>query len=340
MSKLARVGEFAFIDAVDRLCRRYGSSKGVRLGIGDDAAVLDLASASLVSTDTLLEGVHFETAWLTPSRLGFRAFRVAVSDLAAMGATPRYALLSLCLPPAYDSRRALGLVRGFVREAAQSSTVLVGGNVSRAATLGITVTVMGTGEGRGCRRSGARPGQRLLVTGNLGDAAAGVELLAGGKQRGVLVERYRRPPLRVATARSLAQAGSVRAMIDVSDGLVQDLEHLCRASAVQAEIAPQRLPTSVALRRASKAPENGARKRMSALGRPAHWYALYGGEDYELLFTVDDDDRTVARVASICRGYGCSVAEIGRIHAGRDARVVDSRGRILRGGFDHFGGSR
>ena len=247
MPTLDSTGEFAFIDAIERIAGE--PARNVVVGIGDDAAVVRTGPRTAISTDTLTEGVHFERDWLAPEALGRRAFRVAVSDLAAMGAGADYVLLSLTLVPSVPLRDACAIVRGLVRDARACQAQLIGGNVSRGRCLGLTVTVVGDAESRAVTRNGARPGHLIAVTGALGDAAAGVELLAAGRRRGGLIDAYRRPPLRIDIGRALVRRGLATAMIDVSDGLVQDLGHLCRASGTGARLDLEALPLSAALKR-------------------------------------------------------------------------------------------
>ncbi len=333
MATLARVGEFALIDAIKRLAAGRGT--GVRVGIGDDAAVVRGFDATALTTDTLTETVHFERDWLKPRQLGRRGFRVAVSDLAAMGAIPRYLLLSLSLPITYRLQDATDLAAGLVRDAASVATVLVGGNVSRADLISLTVTVMGEMRSAPVTRSAARPGDAVFLSGPVGGAAAGVELLAGGCRSGALVEAFRRPPLRVALGGALAGSGNVHAMIDVSDGVAQDLGHICEASGVSAQLDVAALPIPAALRRASDAGGSTGPAR-PRLRRPALAYAAGGGDDYELLFTASP--RAQAELIRVCAEHGCVLTRVGAVTS-RDVRrrVVDLAGNDIGNvGYKHF----
>jgi len=339
MTTLARVGEFGFIDAIANLAAPSSPVTSVKIGIGDDAAVVAGFRSTLLTTDTMTAGVHFEPAWIAPRALGRRAFRVAVSDIAAMGGTPRYALLSLAMPPDYEVAAGRALVAGLVADAESVGAVLVGGNVSRSKIVSITVTVVGEGPRRPLARDRARPGDAVLVTGTVGDAAAGVELLGRGVDSGALVEAYRRPPLRIDVGRALAGAGAVRAMIDVSDGVGRDLHHICRASKVSAVIDPAALPLSRMMKAATAsrpARSRAAAGRAHRLAHPALRYALGGGDDYELLFTVPA--KLIERVESLCAKHGCVVSRIGEIVAGaRVSSVLDPSGRVIDGaGYTHF----
>jgi thiamine-monophosphate kinase len=195
--------------------------------------------------------------------------------------------------------------------------------------LVLVVTVIGEPAGRTLLRNGARAGDRLWVTGRLGGAAAGVELLERGERKGPLVDAYRRPPLRLKVARALARSGVVGAMIDVSDGLLRDLGHVCRASRVSAALDLTRIPVARAL--------TAAAARKPRLRRAPLEYALAGGDDYELLFTTRGGAGEV-RVRRICAKHDCVVSPIGAVtHAARVPHVTDGEGRRLElDGYSHF----
>ncbi len=326
MKSLASLGEFPFIEAIARRARSKNSARGVVVGIGDDAAQLRLGRDAIVTVDTLIEGVHFRRAWLSPSELGRRAFRVAVSDIAACGADPRFVLLALAAPAAYPARDALALVHGLVKDAGSVGAALVGGNVSRCQVLTITVTVIGENGARFLARDCARIGDLIYVTGPLGGAANALKQL--DKKRGsrsasrastsaaTLLAAYRKPPLRIATASALGRLSPIGAAIDVSDGLVQDLGHVCSASGVSAEIAPAAVPVA----------------RGATLAD-----ALYGGDDYELLFTARPGAATERAVAAACSKTKCRAVLIGRVVPRGRANVVSSKdGCPLAGGYSHF----
>jgi thiamine-monophosphate kinase len=326
VKSLASLGEFPFIEAIARLARSKSSARGVVVGIGDDAAQLRLGRDAVVTVDTLIEGVHFRRAWLSPAELGRRAFRVAVSDIAACGADPRFVLLALAAPAAYPARDALALVHGLVKDARSVGAALVGGNVSKSPVLALTVTVIGEKGSRVLTRDRARIGDLIYVTGPLGGAASASKQLddkrrgRGASRRGSSVAAslaaYRKPPLRIATGSALGRLASIGAAIDVSDGLVQDLGHVCKASRVSAEIAPAAVPVA---RGASLAD------------------ALYGGDDYELLFTARPGAATERAVVAACRRTKSRAVMIGRIVPRGTAKVVSSEdGRLLEGGYAHF----
>jgi thiamine-monophosphate kinase len=311
-------GEFALIERFTRVLPLGG--EGVVVGPGDDAAVLrPREGEDLVATvDAVVEGVHFD-ARFAPADVGWKALAVNLSDLAAMGARPLHGLVALGVPPGTPSRVLTGIARGLGECARVHGVAVVGGNVSRARELSVTVTALGTvPRGRVLLRAGARPGDLVAVTGTLGDAALG--LLPGAAR--ALVRRQRRPTPRLAAGRALARLA--RAGLDVSDGLAQDLEHLCRASGVGARIGAADLPLSDAYRRAARAlPDPFAP-------------ALAGGEDYELLVALAPRNLARARAAAVAAGTTLTV--VGRFVRGRGVRVVGSRGEPLpvARGHDHL----
>lgn len=315
---LAGVGEFGFLR---RLLPSLPTGPNVTVGAGDDCAVVRTSARSLLlTTDALVERVHFERAWLSPGQLGRKAYLVNASDVAAMGGRPRYCLMSVGAPPDFPVRDLRRIHAGAADAATETGAVLVGGNLTRADRLFLSVALVGDAPERPVRRSGARPGDLLFVTGTLGDAAFGLGVLRREPDaRGPAVRRFREPRPRLRAGRLLASHGIASAMIDVSDGLVQDLAHLCRASGVGAEIEAGAIPCAPRLR------------------RTAFDLVLGGGEDYELLCSVSP--RRLARLERVAGRLGCPLTRIGRVVRGRSVRVVDEGGRPLAAGpsgFDHF----
>ncbi|MGY6555859.1 MAG: thiamine-phosphate kinase [Wenzhouxiangella sp.] len=290
------------------------------LGIGDDAAVVQPSpgQALVITTDSLVVGRHFGADW-RPVDIGHLALAVNLSDLAAMGATPRWAMLALTLPQA-DARWLDAFLDGFLSLAEASGCSLIGGNIA-AGPLNLSVQLIGEVAADGfVRRQGAQPGDALLVTGSLGDAAAALKLGADAPQ--VLQKRLRRPEPRLAAGRLLAAQAS--AMLDVSDGLLADLGHLLGAS-LGAEINLVQLPTSVALRDAVPEPDQ-------------RWLLqLSGGNDYELLLTAQPGQ--VGNLQQALSALGVDLTEIGRITAtGRVdcLRPDGSLAHCKHRGWDHF----
>jgi thiamine-monophosphate kinase len=320
-ARIADLGEFGLIGRIERIAAaRFTAGREVRLGIGDDAALLRPRPGQdlVVTTDALVEDVHFRFSTQSARGLGRRALAVNLSDLAAMGARPLACLLSLAAPASSEAGRCLDLVRGLVEVATQQGCPLVGGNVSRARETSITVTALGSVRAdRALTRSAARPGDGLYVTGTLGGAALA---LARGERERV---RLRRTPVpRLEAGRALARLASAGACIDVSDGLLADLGHVLEASQVGASLDADRLPTprgfGAACRRLDLEP-----------GR----LALEGGEDYELLFTVRPRGLSMA---SLAKRLGVRVTRIGVVTAaGLEIRGDPAPGSSS-GGWRHF----
>ncbi len=320
-------GEHAFLR---RLCSRLNartppSPGGAELlvGPGDDAAVFGPGPHPFaVTTDALVEGVHFRSTWLSPSELGRRAVEVNLSDLAAMAAQPRFLLTAINAPETTSSEWLDALLGGCVDAGEAAGATLIGGNLARAEELSITVTAIGEIPGRRLERTGARPGDDLLVTGTLGDAAAAVASWTDGRQPGdELRSRWVHPRARVRAGLALAEAGA-HAAIDLSDGLLADLRHLCEASGVGAEIERERLPRTTTV---------------AALDRDGADFAATGGEDYELLIACPPS--VTKDLAPLARRSKVDLTVIGRCteRAGEIALLDANRTSLPLGeGFDHF----
>jgi thiamine-monophosphate kinase len=346
---VSRTGELALIDRIRRRAEGGGRrQRALRLGIGDDCAILSPPAGHeiVVTTDMSLEGKHFRRDWHPPQAIGHRALARGLSDLAAMGAGPLAAFLSLALPRsvAEDSRWVDGFLDGLLALAETHRVPLAGGDTSESPANQILVDIVVLGSvvaGKALRRSGARPGDRIFVTGALGGAAAELaELGAKSAEKNRTKSSEKRlnrkkldekkgdfphlfPQPRTAVGRALAERGLASACIDISDGLSTDLSHLCESSGVAAEIAVGRLPLH---------------RRARALGMDAALEAaLNGGEDYELLFTAPAAakvPRTIDGVPLTCIGG------ILRAVRGRPAMslVDDSGGRreLKPGGWEHL----
>lgn len=306
------------------------ATPGATLGVGDDAALVRARPGMevAISTDMLVAGRHFLVD-TDPVLLGHKALAVNLSDMAAMGATPRWVTLSLALPRA-DTVWLARFARGFMRLARKHAVDLVGGDTTRG-PLNICVQIMGeVPEGQALRRDGARACDDVWVSGMLGDAALGVAALKGrirldARARKSVLRKLNAPTARVALG--VALRGIANSAIDVSDGLVADLGHICERSHLAAQIELERLPVSSMMRRF----DDGAAKR-SAL--------LAGGDDYELCFTAPPERAPAVERAS--RAARVRVTRIGRMlprHRTRPLVTVLDRGRLLRiarSGYDHF----
>lgn len=308
------------------LIRRYFSHATVArpdvvLGIGDDCALLRVPTGQTlaVTIDTLVAGRHFR-ADIPPDALGHKALAVNLSDLAAMGATPAWVTLSLTLPDP-DEDWLTGFMQGFSTLAARFGVDLVGGDTTRG-PLSITVLAQGLlPNGKALRRDGARAGDRLFVSGSLGDAALALRELQTGEAEAALLQRLERPEPRVVLGELLRDRAT--AAIDVSDGLLADLGHVCTASGVGARIELARLPLSPPVR--------------AQCGSGNWQLPLDGGDDYELVFTVAPE--RVAAVEEACTAAGHPVQAIGEMVPAPGMTLIHPDGRQVRGeahGFDHF----
>ena len=309
--QLRDLGEFELIDRIQRLASGV-QGRDVVLGIGDDAALLRLRRGEdlVVTSDAMVEETHFRWDGETPRMLGRRALAANLSDLAAMGSRPIGFTFALAAPPSLEVRRVTGVVRGMLDLADSFACPLVGGNVTRARETSINITSLGgVAPDRVLMRSGARAGDRILVTGKLGISALE---RARGQIRTV-------PTPRVAEGRALARIASVTACIDVSDGLLADLDHLLEASGVGGEIDARRVPTP-----------RGFEAACRRLKRDPLRLALGGGEDYELLFTASGNTPSSEALE---RRLGTAVTAIGRITE-RGLQIHGSSGAPR--GWRHF----
>ena len=303
----------AFISQFDRLDAPWGP--------GDDAAIVKRATAAgeCVTTDAVVEGVHFTRETFSLEDVGHKALAVNLSDLAAMGATPRWAVCALGLPTSFAGPELRALGRGMAALARVHGVALVGGNVTASPVLSLTLTVAGALGPRPLLRSGARVGDEVLVSGPLGLASAGLEVLtAGATGFERLVQAQRRPVPHLAWARAAARFAS--AGLDVSDGLLQDLGHIARASRVAIDVSTAGLALHIEL------------LRWAGSLAEARSHALSGGEDYVVAVTVPAE-RLAAFERSMTRaGFGAFA--IGRVIAGAGVRL-DGRRAPRQGGFQH-----
>jgi thiamine-monophosphate kinase len=306
---------------------------GLRLGIGDDAALLAPRAGFdvVVSSDFFIEDAHFIASVHPPESVGYKSLVRAVSDLSAMGAAPGYFLLNLALPSGKTGAWFDGYVRGLGRAARVARIVLIGGDLARSKQVSIAITVIGYAKaGRAIRRSGARPGDFIYVSGRLGGARLGLEILL--KHRGTVVGArllapHFYPPLRLDLGEWIARERIASAMMDISDGLSIDLGRLCESSRVGAEIDAGRIPR-VGISR-------GWQERLQLAPGAALEFALHGGDDYELLMTVPPHRahklrRAPGRIPLTC---------IGQITRDRRMVLVDANGQtqpLQVKGWDHF----
>ena len=321
--RLNELGERRLIRLISRFFG--GPRPDVLLGIGDDAALVRSPGSLLLTKDILVEDQDFRRALHPPRLLGRKALNVNFSDIAAMGGRPLHALVGLAVPGDTEWAWLRSFMTGMRSAAREAGAALVGGDLSRADKIFISVTVTGAA-GHPVTRGGARPGDGIFVSGTLGDAAQGFRILEGSPKGGrggrsaSLVRAFLDPRPRLELGALLARRRLASAMIDISDGLSVDLAHICEESRVGAEVDLDRIPLSPALKRASSDPLAEA---------------LDGGEDFELLFTVRP--KSAVHVRKLAGKF--ALTEIGRITAGRKILAVASgkKSRPLRaGGYDHF----
>jgi thiamine-monophosphate kinase len=291
-------------------------------GIGDDCAVLrpQPGSEVLVTTDFSLEGVHFRRDWHDPESAGHRCLARGLSDIAAMGGKPLAVFLSLALPKDLPQSWVRGFLRGLTRLAAQYGAPLAGGDTAQspAGILADIIVIGKVPKGKAILRSGARPGDRIFLSGELGGSAAAIRQMKKGPVSPRDYRRHFYPEPRIEVGRALREKGLASAMIDTSDGLSTDLAHICRESGVGAEIEAAAIPRA-------------------HVGKPLHEVnvdlALHGGEDYELLFTAHPG-KPVPREIS-----GVTLTEIGRITRGKGIRIRSEEGGVSNlapSGWEHF----
>jgi len=331
--KVSELGEFGLIDLLAKMVdssrdKRVASWQQLIIGIGDDtAAWRGDASTQLATVDSFIQDVHFSLGIVSWEDLGWKALAISLSDIAAMGGLPRYALVSLALPDHTEVDDVIALYQGMIELARQFGVAIIGGDVSSAPLVAIHTIVLGnTGNKNMLTRSTAEPGEQIAVTGYLGAAAAGLEVLTGRLQfepEAVrsLREAFLRPSPRVAEGQLLVKHG-VRTAIDISDGLISDLKQIGKASQVGAWIEIDRVPIQPVVK------ANFSSKSLEL--------ALSGGEDYELLFTGEAEVINKVKMAA-----SCPITVIGEIVADRVGEVilVDSKGNPFnfgKAGWEHF----
>ena len=325
-------GEDALVSA---LAQVLPPARHTRVSIGDDAAAITLPDGNLllVTTDLLMEDVHFRLCWGDLPALGWKALAQNLSDIAAMGGTPTHAVIAIALPPHFTPAHTTALYQGIAELATATGTDIIGGDTNRSSgPLILTPTVLGqVSPGELLTRRGARPGDALLVTGTLGLAAAGLQVLDAGHPTpeafSPAVHAQLRPQPRLRAARILAASGCVTAMMDLSDGIATDLHRLCASSGVGAVVRAERVPIDpVVIAVCRWLAERGVAADPLRL-------ALAGGEDFELLLTAAPEAEARLRTAVAPLPLTC----IGEMSASQD--ILLHRGaqtEALSWGFTHF----
>ncbi len=318
------MGEFGLIDLLAKMAG--GGDERLLIGIGDDAAAWQGDdSIQLASVDSFIQGVHYNPAITPWQEAGWKALAVKLSDIAAMGGIPRYALVSLALPTDTEVDDVKNLYTGMLKLAKQYGVTIIGGDISNAPLVAISITILGSSPTKQIlTRAAAQPGEMVAVTGRLGAAAAGLEVLSKGRKLDPeaatrLKNAFLHPTPRIAEGRLLVEQG-VKTAIDISDGLIADLGQICKASQVGARIEVERVPVEPTVK--------------TAFSERALELALSGGEDYELLFTASAEV-----VDKVKKAASCPVTAIGEITAGELVTLVDKQGnpfKLDRAGWEHF----
>jgi thiamine-monophosphate kinase len=310
--KIRDIGEFGLIDKITKKPR----DKNILVGIGDDAAVVKTKGLQVLTTDCLVEGDHFRTEWFTPKQIGMKAIEINVSDIAAMGAIPKYILVSLALPKDLDVEFVEELYKGMWKVCDNYNIEIIGGNMTHCDNIVISITLIGEVEKKDlCLRKGAKPGDFILVSGHIGNGRAGLRLFQKDLKGFEQVEKsYLEPKANLDIA--LKIASYVNSMEDISDGLASEINHICNESKCGAIIYKDKIPISDQVRDVAK-----------KLNEDEYDYALYGGEDFELVFTVSKEN--LDKVNGFLVGEITKNKEIKLSYKGKDNIITEK-------GYDHF----
>jgi len=309
--KIKDIGEVGLIERISRKSKK----QDVLVGIGDDAAVVKIKGLQVLTTDCLVEGDHFRCDWFTPMQIGKKAIEINVSDVASMGGIPNYALISLCLPKDLDVDFVDEMYEGFWQSCEKYDIDIIGGNMSRSKQIMISIVLIGTVDKDNLTlRSGAKPGDLLFLSGSIGYGRAGLRLLQeeikGYKQ---LRKKYLEPKAKLDFSKKVSFY--VNSMIDISDGLASEIKHICDDSNCGAVIYKDKIPI-----------DEDIRSLAYHLSEDVFDYALYGGEDFELLYSVSKENKD--NIIGICIG------EITR--NGIFLILDDKKIKMETYGFDHF----
>jgi thiamine-monophosphate kinase len=311
--KIKDIGEFGLIDRITKKPR----NKDIIVGIGDDAAVVkNKKGLQLLTTDTLVEGDHFRREWFSPEQIGMKAIEINVSDVAAMGGNPKYVLVSLALPNDLDVKFVDGLYCGMWKTCDKYDIEIIGGNMTHSKQIVVSITLTGeVDENNLCLRSGAKSGDFIFVSGQLGNGRAGLRVFQENLKDFEKVKKaYLEPKAHLTSA--LEAAPFANSMEDISDGLASELNHICKQSKCGAIIYKDKIPI-----------KDDVRKVARTLEEDEYDYALFGGEDFELVYTVSKD--------KLNKINGFLVGEITKVKA---LRLFSKDGEkvITKKGYDHF----
>jgi thiamine-monophosphate kinase len=333
MTQVSDIGEFGLIERIR--ARKSNRDEDLVVGIGDDCAVVRRGPVlEVLTTDCLVQGTHFEENWLSMNDIGWKAIAVNVSDVAAVGGLPRHALVTLFLPDDFAAKQVDDLYSGMEECGEVMGVSVVGGDIVRTVgPFAISVTLSGVCErDQLVLRSGARQDDIIVVSGTLGQASVGMRLLHEGWAPGdasaeECVKRFRRPVPRLNESRTIVQTLLPSSMIDISDGLLSDLWHVMDSSGVGATLDADSIPVGDCVM------DYFEGDREEALSQ-----AMAGGEDYELLFTINS--RHEEQLVEVGQSLGVDLTSIGKITAKGTGVKLSSEGgerELGRAGFDHFG---
>ena len=310
--KVKDIGEFGLIDRITRKSK----DKSVLVGIGDDAAVVKTEGLQVLTTDCLVEGDHFRTDWFSAKQIGMKAIEINISDIAAMGAIPKYVLVSLALPKDLDVKFVEEMYQGMWDSCDKYKIDIIGGNMTRSNQIVISITMIGEADKKNLSlRSGANPGDLIFVSGHLGNGKAGLRLFQENLKGFEKVRKsYLEPKAQLDTALKIAPY--INSMIDVSDGLAPEIRHICDESKCGAIIYKDKIPIDDEVRDVAK-----------ALDEDEYDYALFGGEDFELVYTVSKDN--LGKVNGFLVGEITENKEALLSFKGKEKKLSES-------GYDHF----
>lgn len=313
MTKIKDNGEFGLIDRISKKPK----DKNVLVGIGDDAAVVKVKDGlQVLTTDCLVEGDHFRREWFTPMQIGMKAIEINVSDIAAMGALPKYVLVSLALPRDLDIEFVEELYKGMWKVCDKYNIEIIGGNMTHCETIVISITMTGEVDKKNLSlRSGAKPGDFIFVSSHLGNGRAGLRMFQENMDGFEAVRTsYLKPKAQLKSA--LKVAPYINAMEDISDGLTSEIKHICDESKCGAIIYKDKIPISDEVRGVA-----------NKLGEDEYDYALFGGEDFELVYTVSNDK--LNKVNGFLVGEITKNKEIRLSFKGTEKAIIEE-------GYDHF----
>lgn len=310
--KIKDIGEFELINRISK----NPKNKDILIGIGDDAAVIKTKGLQVLTTDCLIEGDHFTRDWFTPEQIGMKSIEINVSDIGAMGGNPKYALISLALPNDLNVNFVEKMYKGMWKSCKKYDVEIIGGNMTHSRQIMISVTLTGkVNKKKLTLRSGAKPNDYLIVSGQLGFGRAGLKLFQKNIEGFEKIKnKYLEPKAQLKKGIKLAPY--VNSMIDISDGLAPEVKHICDKSKCGAIIYKEKIPIDI-----------DVKKVATVLDEDAYDYALYGGEDFELLYTVSGDN--INKISGFIIGEIIKKREI-------KLKFLDKEVNIDKMGYDHF----